>query len=41
MGTWNGPKDDPLGVAVTTKLAGSVPALRAVGIADPTRFLDA
>jgi uncharacterized protein len=38
MGTWNSPKDDPLGVAATIKLAASVPALRAVGIADPTRI---
>ena len=38
MGTWNSPMDDPLGVATTIKLAASVPALRAVGITDPTRI---
>jgi uncharacterized protein len=38
MGTWNAPKDDPLGVAVIIKLAAKVPGLRAVGVADPTRI---
>jgi predicted TIM-barrel fold metal-dependent hydrolase len=37
MGCWNAPEDDPLGVAGTLALAGQVPGLHAIGIADPGR----
>jgi uncharacterized protein len=37
MGCWNGPEDDPLGVAGTLALARRAPGLRAIGVADPTR----
>src|SRR5438876_5684210 len=37
MGCWGAPDDDPLGVAGTVQIAGSVPGLHAVGIADPVR----
>jgi predicted TIM-barrel fold metal-dependent hydrolase len=37
MGCWNGGPDDPLGVAGTLTLAGAVPGLHAIGVADPTR----
>ena len=37
MGSWRGTDDDPLGVAATLRLAGQVPGLHAVGVADPTR----
>jgi predicted TIM-barrel fold metal-dependent hydrolase len=37
MGCWNAPPNDPLGVAETLTLARSVPGLRAIGVADPTR----
>jgi predicted TIM-barrel fold metal-dependent hydrolase len=37
MGCWNGPDDDPLGVAGTLRLARIVAGVFAAGIADPTR----
>ena len=37
IGSFVGPKDDPLGVARTLELSALVPGLRAVGIADPRR----
>src|SRR3954452_3320412 len=37
MGCLGGPEDDPLGIDGTLRLAGTVPGLRAIGIADPTR----
>jgi uncharacterized protein len=37
MGRWNGPAEDPLGVADTMRVAAGVPGLFAIGIADPTR----
>src|SRR6266566_8460045 len=37
MGCWGAPDDDPLGVVGTLQIAGSVPGLHAVGIADPVR----
>ena len=37
MGHLNGGTDDPLGVASTLAIAASLPELRAIGIADPTR----
>jgi uncharacterized protein len=37
MGCWNGSPDDPLGIAETLALAREVPALFAVGVADPAR----
>lgn len=38
MGHLNGGIDDPLGVASTLAVAESLPELRAIGIADPTRI---
>jgi hypothetical protein len=37
MGSLDGPKDDPLGVAGILDLARSVPGLKAIGVADPRR----
>src|SRR5262249_25942698 len=37
MGSWQAGDDDPLGVAVTLRLADLVPGLHAIGVADPTR----
>lgn len=37
MGAMDGPNDDPLGVGDTLRLAGLVPGLRAIGVADPRR----
>jgi predicted TIM-barrel fold metal-dependent hydrolase len=37
MGCLGGPGDDPLGIGGTLRLTASVPGLRAIGIADPTR----
>jgi predicted TIM-barrel fold metal-dependent hydrolase len=37
MGRWNGPDDDPLGIAGTLQIAKEVPGVSAVGIADPSR----
>jgi predicted TIM-barrel fold metal-dependent hydrolase len=37
MGAWGAPDEDPLGVRGTLQIARSVPGLRAIGIADPTR----
>ena len=37
MGSLGGGNDDPLGIARTLELAKSVPELKAIGIADPTR----
>ena len=37
MGAIDGPNDDPLGVGDTLRLAGLVPGLKAIGVADPRR----
>jgi predicted TIM-barrel fold metal-dependent hydrolase len=37
MGCWQGPPDDPLGVAGTLRVARAVPGVLAIGVADPTR----
>jgi predicted TIM-barrel fold metal-dependent hydrolase len=37
MGCWQGPEDDPLGVAGTLAVARAVPGLFAIGVADPLR----
>ncbi|HEY8503689.1 MAG TPA: amidohydrolase family protein [Gemmataceae bacterium] len=37
MGSWGGGDDDPLGVARTLEVAGHLPGLYAVGVADPHR----
>ncbi len=37
MGSLEGPKGDPLGIAGTLALAESVPGLKAIGVADPRR----
>ena len=37
MPRWNAPKDDPLGINGTLRLATLIPGLHAVGIADPGR----
>ncbi len=37
MGRWGGGEEDPLGIKETLELAGMVPGLRVVGVADPTR----
>jgi uncharacterized protein len=37
IGSLVGPRDDPLGVSRTLELSRSVPGLKAVGIADPSR----
>ncbi|MBV8217516.1 MAG: amidohydrolase family protein [Solirubrobacterales bacterium] len=37
MGSLEGPKEDPLGIARTLELSRTVPGLKAVGVADPRR----
>ncbi len=37
MGRFDGPKDDPLGINATLRLASLVPGLRAIGTANPTK----
>jgi predicted TIM-barrel fold metal-dependent hydrolase len=37
MGRWDGPEEDPLGVADTLEIARLVPGLHAIGIANPQR----
>jgi predicted TIM-barrel fold metal-dependent hydrolase len=37
MGSLEGSKDDPLGIARTLELSRSVPGLKAIGVADPRR----
>jgi predicted TIM-barrel fold metal-dependent hydrolase len=37
MGHMGGREDDPLGLASTLRIAGLVPALHAIGVADPSR----
>src|SRR5215470_6469084 len=37
MGCWQGPAEDPLGVAGTLRVAQAVPGVLPIGIADPTR----
>jgi predicted TIM-barrel fold metal-dependent hydrolase len=38
MGSLDGPREDPLGIARILELSNSVPGLKAIGIADPRRI---